>query len=289
MRSLLSLLKAFPPLRRAMTADPVPRSAAQTRRDLALALVYGGLCHAMFGLAVLAMIAAMWFGMSRSLGAVPSPWGWFVNAALIAQFPLGHSFLLTRTGGKVLAGLAPAGTGKTLATTTYALVASIQLGLLFVFWTPSGIVWWQAEGALLWLFGLLYGACWLLLIKASFDAGAEVQSGLLGWASLARGVRPQFPPMPSAGLFAVMRHPIYLSFTLTLWTVPTWTPDQLLLASLLTLYCVCAPVLKERRYTRMFGAEFEAYRAHTPYFLPRLRSRTRQAPSTNGTIANDPA
>jgi len=282
-QTLLSLLKAVPPLRQTLTAVPDPRTPDKARRDIALALLYGGLCHALFGLAVLAMIAAMWFGMSKSLGAVPTPWSWVVNVALIAQFPLGHSFLLSRTGGKLLARLAPGNSGKTLATTTYALIASIQLGLLFVFWTPSGTIWWQAEGALLWVFGAVYGACWLLLMKASFDAGAEVQSGLLGWASLARGVRPQFPPMPTTGLFRFLRHPIYLSFTLTLWTVPTWTPDQLLLASLLTLYCVSAPILKERRYTRMFGERFEAYRARTPYFLPRLTRHDRSPSKTEDT------
>lgn len=238
--------------------------------EIAVALVWGGVCHLIFAAAVLAMIIAMWFGMSQSFGSVPQPWAWVVNVLLLVQFPLAHSLLLTKRGRSVLARLAPAGTGVTLATTTYATMASIQLLALFALWTPSGVIWWRAEGVALWGIAALYVASWLLLIKASWDAGAEVQSGLLGWASLLRGVRPQFPPMPTGGLFRVVRQPIYVSFALTTWTVPTWTPDQLLVATVLTTYCVLGPLAKEQRFSRMFGPQWQAYKAAHPYWLPRM-------------------
>ncbi|MEL7100721.1 MAG: isoprenylcysteine carboxylmethyltransferase family protein, partial [Pseudomonadota bacterium] len=160
------------------------------------------------------------------------------------------------------------GEGARLGTTTFAIVASVQLILLFAFWTPSGTIWWQADGTVYWLLVAAYAASWLLLIKATWDAGMEVQSGALGWMSLAADRSPQFPPMPDSGTFRVIRHPIYVSFALTLWTVPTWTPDQFALAVTLTAYCLLAPVLKERRLARRHGAAFEAYRARTPYALP---------------------
>ncbi len=172
------------------------------------------------------MIAGMWLGVRRGLGSVPMPWAWLTNLLLLAQFPLAHSLLLSGRGRKVLVHFAPADSGQTLATTTFAILASIQLFALFALWTPSGVVWWHAEGPVLWGIAALYAGSWLLLIKASWDAGAEVQSGLLGWVSLLRGVKPQFPPMPHKGLFRLIRQPIYVSFALTTWTVPTWTPDH---------------------------------------------------------------
>jgi len=237
-------------------------------RRVALAYAYGALCHAIFAVAVLAMIVAMYFGMSRSLGAVPWPWAALVNLALLLQFPLAHSFLLSRRGRAWLGWLAPAGEGARLGTTTFAIVASVQLILLFGFWTPSGIIWWQADGAAYWVLIAAYTASWLLLIKATWDAGMEVQSGALGWMSLAADRKPRFPPMPQTGLFRLIRHPIYVAFALTIWTVPTWTPDQLAVAIALTSYCLVAPLLKERRLARRHGAGFDAYRARTPYALP---------------------
>ena len=246
-------------------------------RRISAALAYGFVCHLIFAAGVLAMIAAMFFGMSQSFGRVPEPWSLLVNAVLLLQFPLAHSLLLGARGRQWLSRLGPKDHGATLLTTNFAIIASAQLFTLFAFWTPSGVIWWEASGAVFWGLCAAYGAAWLLLLKASFDAGAEVQSGALGWMSYLQDIKPTYPDMPTLGLFRIIRQPIYVAFALTLWTVPVWTPDQLVLAAILTAYCLLAPVLKERRFARRYGARFDRYRAATPYALPRLRTRNRDA------------
>ena len=236
---------------------------------IALALGMGLVCHITFAVAILAMIAAMFFGLSESFGTVPWPWAALANLALIVQFPLVHSILLTKRGGRLLSRLIPGPHGGTLATTTYAIIASAQLLALFALWTPSGIVWWRAEGAVFWALTTAYAASWLMLTKASFDAGAEVQSGALGWMSLLGRIRPVFPDMPTLGLFRLIRQPIYVAFALTLWTVPVWTPDQLVLAVCYTAYCLLAPRLKERRFAVRYREQFQLYRTTVPYVVPR--------------------
>ena len=238
------------------------------RGRIALAVTTGVLCHTVFAAAVLSMILAMFLGLSESFGSVPWPWAVLANAALLLQFPLAHSLLLSPRGQGWLARIVPGGHGISLSTTTYAIIASLQLLALFTLWTPSGIVWWRADGIVFWAITLAYGASWLLLLKASFDAGAEVQSGALGWMSVLADRRPVFPDMPTEGLFRVIRQPIYAAFALTLWTVPTWTPDQLALAVGFTAYCVLAPRLKERRFETRHGERFRRYRARVPYMLP---------------------
>lgn len=240
---------------------------------IALALGMGAICHGAFAAAVLAMILSMFHGMSAGLGTIPWPWAALANAGLLLQFPLLHSALLTGPGARVLARLVPGPHGATLASTTYAVVASLQLVALFVLWTPSGIVWWRADGAAFWAICCAFAASWLLLAKASFDAGAEVQSGALGWMSLLARISPVYPGLPTRGLFAIVRQPIYLAFALTLWTVPVWTPDQLVLAATLTAYCLLAPLLKERRLAARHGDAFLRYRAQVPYAIPRRPSR----------------
>ncbi len=245
------------------------------RRRLLLAAGMGITCHVLFTLAVLSMITAMFYGMSRSFGTVPWPFAIVANAVLILQFPLVHSWLLTRQGGRALTRLIPGPNGKTLATTTYAIVASAQLLALFTLWTPSGVIWWEADGATFWIICIAYASAWLMLIKASFDAGAEVQLGALGWMSLAAKLTPVFPDMPTQGLFRVIRQPIYVAFALTLWTVPVWTPDQLALALSFTAYCLLAPLLKEQRFTSRYGHRFVRYRERVPYAIPRVRKKRR--------------
>lgn len=110
-------------------------------RRIGWALAFGIVCYTLFTLAVLAMVIAMFFGMSKSLGQIPYPWHVVANLLLVLQFPLGHSLFLTRRGRRFLASLAPTPHADTLATTTYAIIASAQLFALFAFWTTSSIVW----------------------------------------------------------------------------------------------------------------------------------------------------
>jgi methanethiol S-methyltransferase len=235
------------------------------REQLAIAIVWGLSCHCAFIAGVGAMIVAMFFGMSRSLGTLPQPWSYLTNAVLLLQFPLLHSWFLSGPGRRFLSTLAPVPIGSRLTTTTYAFIASIQTGLLFVLWSPTGAVWWQAQGFFLALITCLYAAAWLLLLQSIIDAGFAFQTGLLGWWAVVKNVAPTYPGMPVRGLFRLCRQPIYVSFALTLWTVPTWTPDQLAVATTLTLYCMIGPLFKEARFLRLFGESFADYRRKVPY------------------------
>jgi protein-S-isoprenylcysteine O-methyltransferase Ste14 len=238
--------------------------------------LYGIVCHSLFVSSVAMMIAIMYCGMSQSFGPFRPPVSTVANALLLLQFPLAHSILLTRRGNRFLARLAPAGLGKPLVTTTYVAVAAAQVLLLFGMWSPSGTVWWQAEGSIQVVLVAAYAASWLLLLKAIVDAGFSVQVGSLGWWSIIKRRPPIYPPMPEAGLFRLTRQPIYGAFALTLWTVPTWTPDQLVVAVTLTGYCLAGPLFKEARFKLLFGEKFEAYRARVPYWLPWPLKRDRQ-------------
>lgn len=243
-------------------------NAARSGRRIAVAVSYGVICHGCFLLGVATMMAAMFFGMSRSLGTLAAPWSWAANAALLVQFPVLHSLLLTAKGRTALARLAPRGTGATLATTTYVTIAALQVFVLFAFWSPTGIIWWQAQGVTLVAITVLYAGAWLLLGKSMADAGLSLQTGSLGWTALLRGAEPVYPPMPTTGLFRFTRQPIYVAFALTLWTVPTWTPDQLAVAVTLTAYCLIGPLFKEARFRRVHGEAFRAYARAVPYWLP---------------------
>jgi ubiquinone biosynthesis O-methyltransferase len=247
-------------------------TALGAKKHRAIAIAYGVVCHTLFALGVGAMIVAMYFGMNQSLGRAPRPWNLLTNAILLAQFPIVHSLSLSSFGMRVLQRLAPTSIGARMATTTYVIIASVQVLSLFVLWTPSGIVWWRADGIVLWLLSGFYTVAWLLLLKAILDAGLALQTGFLGWWSIATDRPPVFPPMPTKGLFRVVRQPIYVAFALTLWTVPTWTPDQLAVAVVLTGYCLIGPLFKERRFRQRFGLAFDAYARQVPYWLPARRS-----------------
>lgn len=244
-----------------------------------LALGLGTVCHASFAAGVAAMAMGLWSGLTTGRGALHGTAATVANTALLVQFPLLHSGLLTRRGRAWLARLAPAPYGRDLTSTTYATIASLQVLAVFALWTPSGVVWWRPEStAVLVACAAAFACAWLFLLRALHDGHLALQTGLLGWWAVWRGRRPDYGPLPERGTFALCRQPIYLGFALTLWTGPVWTPDRLALAVAWTTYCALGPLHKERRFAAIHGARFEAYRRRTPYLVPRPVRRPATGP-----------
>ena len=239
-------------------------------RQKLIALVYGLICHGLFLCAALLMFICLFTGFSGQL--VPSFFhsNYVLNVFLLLQFPLFHSFLLTKSGRLILRWFySDAYRGK-LDTTVYATIASVQLIFLFLFWTPSEVVLWIAPEPLYYFLCIGYFLGWLMLSISSIQAGFGVQTGSLGWISLYKGVKVKFPDMPCSGLFKIIRHPIYFSFCVILWVSPYLTVDKVVVASLYSLYCFLAPLLKEKRYIKIYGDRFRNYQLQTPYFFPKI-------------------
>jgi len=232
--------------------------------------------HGMFALGVGAMVFSLFDGLRSGLGPFHGRAALAANSLLVIQYPILHSLGLTDRGRSLLGRLAPSAFARDLSSSLYVAFASFQLLCVFALWSPTGVVVWEAHGALRALSIALYAGSWLLLGKAMHDAGLGVQMGFLGWRAVWRGEPPRYGPMPEQGLFRWCRQPVYLAFALTLWTGPRITPDRLMLAIPWTAYCVLGPLLKERRYLALYGTRFDAYRKLVPYWWPRLPARELQ-------------
>jgi len=242
-----------------------------------VAVGFGVATHALFALAITAMVVNLHEGMRWGLGGLRGGGALAANTLLLLQFPLLHSTLLGRRGRALLGRLVPLGLGPDLVTTTFALIGSAQLLLTFALWSPSHVTWWDPSGVWAWVQRTLFAGSWLFLGLALRDAGLSLHTGSLGWTAAARGRKPAYRPFSQRGLFRHVRQPVYLGFALTLWTGPVWTPDRLVLALAWTLYCIVGPRLKERRYARRYGEAFAVYRRRVPFMVPRPRRRPRLA------------
>ena len=268
----------------AESLHPIVVERTWPRRSLAL--VMGVIAHGSFAIAIGLMAYALAFGMRLpegiSLGTATGTQAWGLNALLVVQFPLLHSWLLTTRGGCALTRLVPIGRvwiagraltyGQVLAPTLYATVAAWQLALTFLCWSPLSAWTWQPTGGLALAWWGAFVCAWLFLVRALHDAGLGLQTGWIGWTALWRGTAPRYPRMPQTGLFLRSRQPIYLGFAMVLCSGPVWTLDHCVIASAWTTYCVLGPLLKERRFGTRYGADFEAYRRRVPYFFPQLHS-----------------
>ena len=163
--------------------NSLPLLAPASRRRLAI--LYGLGCHTLFVAAVLSAMVAMYHGMSQGYFVRWSRSGSLLwDALLLLQFPLLHSFLLSSRGNKWLLKLAPRALAGDLATTLFAMVASLQMMALYLLWSPFGPTLWEAQGGTKVLLSLVYLASWLFLAKAMSDSGLSTQTGFLGWSSV---------------------------------------------------------------------------------------------------------
>ncbi|MBN8548927.1 MAG: isoprenylcysteine carboxylmethyltransferase family protein [Deltaproteobacteria bacterium] len=238
-------------------------------RNKVIACSVGALCHTVFLLAISAMAYMLFYGLTRGLLPLQH-FGRVTNAALLVQFPVFHSFFLSRRGRAILAAPFPKEIGANMQTTTFGLIASIQLLAVFLFWVPEGSIWYAPKGNLLVAWTVVYVASWLLLARALAEAGLAMQTGYLGWRSVVANQRPQYPKPRFEGLHRMCRHPIYLSFALVILTAPVWGVDHVMLALVWVTYCMVGPRLKEKRFLAYYGDEYERYRERTPYLIPRI-------------------
>lgn len=241
-------------------------------RRRAVALGYGVLCHGLFLVAVTLMTCGLATGMQSGFGRLRGGAAVAANTLLLLQFPIVHSLLLTRRGMRSLGRLAPSDVARSMAPTTYAFLAALQIATTFACWSPSGVVLWRPEGVAFAVHLLAFAAAWAFLGKALLDAGLGLQTGWIGWTSVWKGHLPRYPGLPERGLFSCIRQPIYVGFALVLWTGPRWTPDHLAIAIVWSAYCAIGPLHKERRFAALYGEDFEAYRRRVPYLLPKLHS-----------------
>lgn len=249
----------------------------KTLKRKIIALFYGFVCHLTFAFAILSMAYSLYYGLSKSifssLGFNLFSANSFFNILLIFQFPILHSFLLSKKGSKVLEFFSPREYAKELRSTLFAIISSIQLILVFNFWQSSNHLLFLPSGIIFDAFIFTYALSWILLAKSMADAGLSLQTGLLGWYALYKGQPPSYPKFKVRGLNKYCRQPMYLSFSLILISAPYFTLDRLFFVLLWCTYCYLAPRLKEKRAVLNYGKQFRDYQEKIPYFLPKINKK----------------
>ncbi len=243
----------------------------RSNRGASFALAFGIFTHTVFAVSVVIMVIGLYSGLRTGQGPFHGWMAVLFNALLIVQFPVLHSFFLSKRGRNLMAKTAPDGLGRDLVSTTYVLVGSLQLLGTFTLWSPSGITLSDPAGWERHVLQLVFLASWIFLIRALTDSGLAVQTGYLGWTSVVKGKRPDYGDFPTRGLFRLIRHPVYVGFALVMWTSPVHTLDSVVLASVWSAYCVIGPLLKEARFLEWHGDRFARYREAVPYMVPKSK------------------
>jgi methanethiol S-methyltransferase len=245
-----------------------------------LTLCYGVLCYVLFLLTFLYAIAFVGdFLVPRTLDR-PPPDGpatltdWIIDVALLGTFAVQHSGM-ARRGFKawLTRMLSPA-----IERSTYVLLSSLALILLFWQWRPLLGTVWQVESG--WGVAVLYALFafgWLLVLTGTFVINHFDLFGLRQVWLYARG-QPCTPlAFKQHFFYRVVRHPLMLGFLIAFWATPHMSASHLLFSVATTGYILIAvKFLEERDLIAAHGDDYQRYQHDVPMLCPwpRLHGKT---------------
>lgn len=197
-----------------------------------------------------------------------------VNVLLLGLFAVQHSVMARPAFKRWWTQLVP----KTIERSTYVLISSLALFLLFWQWrTMPAIVWdvaWTPGRVVLWV---LFAAGWVTALLSTFMTGHFDLFGLrqvyLAW----RGIPYTKVEFRTALLYRVVRHPLMLGFIVAFWATPTMTIGHLLFAVATTGYILIAIQWEEHDLNAALGGRYRDYRRRVPMLIPGLHPH-RSAP-----------
>jgi protein-S-isoprenylcysteine O-methyltransferase Ste14 len=195
-----------------------------------------------------------------------------IDLGLLAAFAIQHSGMARPAFKRWWTKIVP----ESMERSTYVLISSLALALMYWVWAPIGGVVWHAEGAARTAVIGLYLAGWALLLYSTFLIDHFDLFGLRQvWRRLAN--RAYEPPMfHTPFLFTLVRHPLYVGWLMIFWAAPTMTVAHLVFAVMTTAYILIAIQLEERDLLDAFGEDYAAYRRRTPMLIPGFKSRAAQ-------------
>jgi len=188
-----------------------------------------------------------------------------INLVVMSIFAVQHSGMARQGFKKLFTRFA----SPAIERSTYVLLASLSLILLYWQWQPMPTVIWNIEAPV--LAGVVTAGGflgWLIVLYSTFLISHFELFGLTQVVTHFAGRVAEPMKFKTPGLYRLIRHPIYLGFIIAFWSTPTMTLGHLLFAAVTTAYIFVGIYLEERDLVAMFGQEYRRYREKVAMLVP---------------------
>ena len=192
-----------------------------------------------------------------------------IDILLLGVFAVQHSVMARQGFKKWWVQLVP----KPIERSTYVLLSSLALILLYAKWQPIAGTVWNVENSIgSSVLTSLFWLGWLSVLLSTFVVDHFDLFGLRQVYLYLTG-RPYTPPsFKTRGVYKVVRHPIMLGFIIAFWSTPQMSWGHLLFAFATTAYIFVGMFLEERDLAAFIGQPYKDYRKKVPMILPFLKN-----------------